>query len=174
MVKRRQSVISQTIDVKEEVVDDSQHREAVAEIEFLTFKPLGKEDTQDTDHTHVLEQREAQAAHQIEAEHFLGLLSASLSNLFAVVVLPGVGLDRADTRDHIVDKLHTLVVPHGLSLLDASLETRHTHLAEEHHDPEAKDDDRVDPTGNIPNYGVTCKIHYWGDEDKWRHRQRSF
>ena len=44
-------------------------------------------------------------------------------------------LDSSDARDHVIDKLHSFVVPHRLIHLDSLLDSGYTHLAHHRNDP---------------------------------------
>jgi len=77
------------------------------------------------------------------------------------MILPGVGFDCANARDHIIDKLHSLIVSHSLRLFKAFLHARGAKLKYEGYDPEAAHDDRVFPARDLPDDQVASYVNEW-------------
>jgi hypothetical protein len=96
-------VISHAVDVEEKVVNHGEQSETIAYIKQLSHMPLGDEDAENANQSHVLENGKAETAHDVKPEDVLDLLFTYVDHFLAVVSLPGVGFDSADTRDHIVD-----------------------------------------------------------------------
>lgn len=59
LVHRVHGVVGERVHAEKQVVDHGKESEAVTQVDLFTHEPLRQKDSQNADHSHVLEEREA-------------------------------------------------------------------------------------------------------------------
>ena len=107
--------------------------------------PLCHKNHYHSDQPKILEKRVAQAANHVVPQDSVGLHVANANDLAKVVVFPGVRLNSSDSHNHVIHKLHSLVVENGFLLLQGLGRQGCYELATNADQPHYESTDYVEP-----------------------------